>query len=68
MTVCSTLAFFRLSVERLALRASIIAFQVFKDKRVRILSMWSAILLSHLIKTFKEVIKEVSKMPVFTEE
>ena len=30
--------------------------------------MWSAILLLHLIKTFKEVIKEASKMLVFTEE
>ena len=30
--------------------------------------MWSAILLSYLIETFKEVIKEALKMPVFTEE
>ena len=30
--------------------------------------MWSAILLSCLIKMFKEVIKEVSKMSVFTKE
>ena len=68
MTVYSTLTFFKLSVRRLTLRALTIVFWVFKDKEAKILSMWSVILLSHLIKTFKEVIKEVLKMSVFTKE